>query len=68
MLGFLALAQEALARIRDRIFSATVGVSVTLTAGTARAALATGAVATCQVAPQGASETVATASIDAGIS
>ena len=68
MLGFLAIAQEALARIRDRIFSATSGVSLSITAGTARAALATGAVATCQVAPQGASETVATASIDVGTS
>jgi len=68
MLGFLAIAQEALARIRDRLFSAAGTLSVKIASGTARAALSSGSVATCDVAAPGASVTVATASIDVGIS
>ena len=66
MLGFLAIAQEALAKIRDRIFSASGATSVLLSAGTARASLAAGQVASCEVAAPGLEETVATGSITVG--
>jgi len=68
MLGFLALAQEALARIRDRLYSPAGTLQVTIASGTARAALASGQVASCDVAAPGVAETVAAASIDLGIS